>query len=303
MYHYVRPIKESPYPEIKGLEVDGFLRQLEFFKKSFHFVTAEEVLDCIYDEQPLPQNSVWLTFDDGFKDHFQHVFPILQKFEIQGAFFPPAKPIEENVVLDVHKIHFILASVANKQKIVDEIFSLIKKNQKQYDLEEPEKYFEKLAIANRFDSKEVIFIKRILQRDLPKQVKKIFTDDLFKKFVTQDEEFFSKNLYLSFDVINEMKENGMFFSSHSYSHEWLSYLSNEDLFDEIHKSIKFLKKIHQNSNYMIMCYPYGNCNNSVIQELKNNGFKAGLTTEVGDAIMNKSDSFLLKRYDTNDFPQ
>ena len=161
MYHYVRPIKESPYPEIKGLEVDGFLRQLEFFKKSFHFVTAEEVLDCIYDEQPLPQNSVWLTFDDGFKDHFQHVFPILQKFEIQGAFFPPAKPIEENVVLDVHKIHFILASVANKQKIVDEIFSLIKKNQKQYDLEEPEKYFEKLAIANRFDSKEVIFIKRI----------------------------------------------------------------------------------------------------------------------------------------------
>ena len=34
MYHYVRPIKNSKYPNIKGLELHGFQRQIEFFKKN-----------------------------------------------------------------------------------------------------------------------------------------------------------------------------------------------------------------------------------------------------------------------------
>ena len=30
MYHYVRNIKNSPYKNIKGLETDGFKRQLDY---------------------------------------------------------------------------------------------------------------------------------------------------------------------------------------------------------------------------------------------------------------------------------
>ena len=303
MYHYVRPIKQSSYPEIKGLEIEGFLRQLEFFKKNFHFITAEELLDCIYKEKQIPEKSVWLTFDDGFKDHHLHILPILKKYKIQGSFFPPAKPIEENIVLDVHKIHFILASISNKQKIIDEIFNLIKQFKDEYELEKPETYYENLAVANRFDTKEVIFIKRILQRDLPKQAKEIFTNQLFEKFVTIDEKSFSKELYLSFEDIQEMKEAGMFFGSHGYAHEWLSYLSENDLTNEIQKSLNFIHKINKNFDNLIMCYPYGNNNIQTISKLKKEGFKAGLTTEVGDAILDPSHSFSLQRHDTNDFPQ
>ena len=35
MYHYVREIKGSDYPNIKGLEIDGFKRQLDYFSKNF----------------------------------------------------------------------------------------------------------------------------------------------------------------------------------------------------------------------------------------------------------------------------
>ena len=37
MYHYVRPIKNSQYSEIKGLEVEQFQNHIEFFLKNFHF--------------------------------------------------------------------------------------------------------------------------------------------------------------------------------------------------------------------------------------------------------------------------
>ena len=35
MYHYVREIKSSNYPKIKGLEISGFRRQLDYLTNNF----------------------------------------------------------------------------------------------------------------------------------------------------------------------------------------------------------------------------------------------------------------------------
>lgn len=303
MYHYVRPLQNSTYPDIKGLELDGFLRQIKYFQEKYQFVNSEQLLDSIYKNSNLSINSVSLTFDDGFKDHYSYVFPILKKFNIQGLFFPTAKPIEEHIVLDVHKIHFILACTLNKQEIINEIFNLINQYETEYNLQEPKSYYSTLAVSTRFDTADVIFIKRILQRELPKNIRKIIVDQLFKKFVSVDEQSFSKELYLSYEEIKEMNEAGMYFGSHGYAHNWLSYLSEIDLKNEIHKSRDFCKKINKNLNDLIMCYPYGDYNEKTIYELKKAGFKAGLATEVGDAKLDLLNAFSLKRFDTNDFPQ
>ena len=45
MYHYVRPIKNSVYPRVKGLEIDAFTQQINYFKKNFHVLTASEFID------------------------------------------------------------------------------------------------------------------------------------------------------------------------------------------------------------------------------------------------------------------
>lgn len=304
MYHYVRPLKDSRYPEIKGLELEGFDRQIAFFKNNFEFITALQLVNCIYDDRnSIPKNSLLLTFDDGLKDHYLHVLPTLKKHKIQGLFFIPVKIIENKYVLDVHKIHFILATCKNKIKLVNEIFSMINEHRREYSLQSPESYFEALAIPNRFDPKEVIFIKRILQRELPKDLRAKFTDYLFEEFVTNDERSFSKELYLSFNEIREMKEEGMYFGSHGYTHEWLSSLSEIELDIELQHCLNFYSKINGNLSDLIMCYPYGDFNDLIIKKLKERGYKVGLTTQVGDATLNEKNAFTLKRFDTNDFPQ
>ena len=303
IYHYVRPIKNSKYPEIKGLELDGFIRQMDFFKQNFTFITAKQLLSCIYNGETIPENAILLTFDDGLKDHYLHVFPILQKFNVQGLFFPIAETIESNKVIDVHKIHFILASCEHKNDIVDNIFTLIRTNKDKYQLDSPESYFKSLAIPNRFDTKEIIFIKRILQRALPRELRAQIVDYLFKKFVTEDEKSFSEELYLSYDDIKNMQNAGMYFGSHGYSHEWLTYLNDSDLNIELKKMLEFNLRINKNNDDMIMCYPYGNNDDNLIKKLRIHGYKGGLTTDVGDSILDVSNAFLLKRYDTNDFPQ
>jgi len=303
MYHYVRPLKNSECPEIKGLELESFIRQIKYFENNFNFITVEQMLNSIYHNYRIPRNSIALTFDDGFKDHYKHVFPILKKGQIQGLFFPPGKVIEENVVLDVHKIHFILASCDNKQNIINEINNFVKEHMDEFELESPEYYYKKWAIPNRYDPKEVGFIKTMLQRELHEKLRRKLTDELFKKFVTKDEEVFAKDLYLSMDEIAEMVEEGMYFGSHSYSHEWLGHMDLNDLDEELDKSMEFHSKICNDKGSWIMCYPYGNFSKNVIEKIKDQGYRAGLTTEVGDAVLDDSEPFMLKRFDTNDFPK
>lgn len=303
MYHYVRPIKGSEFPQIKGLELDGFIRQINYFHKNFTFLSAVDLIDAIYNSKEIPTDSVVLTFDDGFKDHYSHVFQILKKFHIQGLFFPPAMPIEENSVLNVHKIHFILASCKNNHELKKELEEMIKTYHDEYNLDNLESYLSKMGSQNRFDSYEVDFIKKTLQYSLPKKARDEFVNLLFQKYVTNDEKSFSKELYLSYAQIKEMTEGGMYFGSHSYRHDWFEHIPQDELKTELKKGTKFLNKINKNKDSWIMCYPYGSYNETVIQNLEKIGFRAGLTTEVSNAVLSKKNSFKLSRYDTNDFPQ
>ena len=86
MYHYVRNLKKSRYPEIKGLDLALFQEQLDFLEKQFHFITTEELLAAAKGTQTLPGNSLLLTFDDGYLDHYTNVFPILKERGIHGFF-------------------------------------------------------------------------------------------------------------------------------------------------------------------------------------------------------------------------
>jgi len=45
MYHYVRDLKNSRYPEIKGLDVNLFREQIDFLGKNYHFVRIEDVIN------------------------------------------------------------------------------------------------------------------------------------------------------------------------------------------------------------------------------------------------------------------
>lgn len=110
MYHYIRNLSYSRYPAIKGLDYKYFKQQIDFFEENFKVVTMEEVLEAVAGDRCLPENAMLLTFDDGYIDHYTYALPILKEHHMQGAFFIPGKTFAEDVLLDVNKVHFILAS-------------------------------------------------------------------------------------------------------------------------------------------------------------------------------------------------
>lgn len=308
MYHYVRDLKNSRYPEIKGCDVRLFKEQIGFLKKYYHFPTVEEIIDAYYNDKELPEKSVLLTFDDAYKDHFEYVFPILEHEHIQGAFYPPVKAVTEHTVLDVNKIHFILASTPAEKfgKLLNEIKLLLDRYRDEYQLESYDYYFKKLATYDRFDTKEVLFFKRLLQVELPEKLRNLMTDELFVKIVGIDESAFSRELYMSIDQIKCMVDCGMHIGSHGYDHYWLSSLPKEKQEFEIAKSIEFIDMVGGDSKNWTICYPYGDYNQDTIDLLKQHGCKMGLCTKVDIATLGsdlKDSIFKLPRLDVNDLPK
>ena len=54
MYHYVRPIKNSKYPNIKGLEFEDFKKQIDFFLNKFNIISHENFIEDTDNEGYLP---------------------------------------------------------------------------------------------------------------------------------------------------------------------------------------------------------------------------------------------------------
>jgi len=301
MYHYVRPIIGSEFPGIKGLEIEGFKRQLDFLESNYSIVSSEQVIDKIINNKALPSKACWLTFDDGYKDHYQYVLPELVKRNLSGAFFPPRVAIQENEMLDVNSIHHILSSSNDINKLVDDLKNLCLKLGISGD--KIHEYYKKYGVANRFDKAETKFFKRMLQYVLPEQMRKEILSILFKKVVGISEAELSSKLYMSVDEVQKLVSSGMYVGSHGSMHYRLDSIDFQKQKDDILSSLEFLEEVGAPTSNWIMCYPYGAYNYATLSLLREQGASIGVTIEVRKANLGIDHPFKLPRLDTNDFPQ
>lgn len=305
MYHYVRDLENSRFPRIKGLDIAKFKRQLDHIEANYTPVSYNEINCHLSDPSyTLPENACWLTFDDGYIDHYQFVFPELLKRNMQGAFFPPVKPIMEREVLDVNKIHYILASEENTTLLVNDIKELLAYHEVHaLTNKDFESYWDSWAKPSRYDTSETMFVKHMLQHALPESMRNLFSETLFAKYVSNDIHGFADDLYLSVSQIKEMINAGMYFGSHGYRHLWLDKESADSQTAEIDKSLLFLSEIGAPTDSWVMCYPYGAYNQESLKILGEKRCLVGLTTKVGVANTKLHPKLELPRLDTNDLPQ
>ena len=299
MYHYVRNIKKSKYPNLKGLEFSDFRKQIFYLKKNFNILSNNQFIEILNSRKIPKKKSILLTFDDGYRDHFEYVFPFLKKQDVSAVFYPPIMCVRNKAVLDVNKIHFILAKEENRDKILDLIFLYVKKilnkNPQQIGIE-------KINLLSRYDDKKTILIKRLLQNHLPLPYRKKIVDKIFKHIVNYSEEEFSKILYMNKNNIQELYKNNFSIGSHGYNHYWWKKINKNEQEMEIKKSINYFKKIKVFDKNFSVCYPHGSYNLQTLNLLKKYKIKFALTTRVGS--INKKNIkkvYELPRFDTNDF--
>src|SRR6266550_2179500 len=84
MYHYVRNLPGTRFPRIKGLLTANFRQQVARLSEHYEMATLESALAFLAGEYQPARDLCLLTFDDGLKDHYTDVLPILSEQKIQG---------------------------------------------------------------------------------------------------------------------------------------------------------------------------------------------------------------------------
>jgi len=95
MYHYVSELPPNPDRYRLDLTVlpENFQAQLQYLADAgYHTVTLTDLYLYLTQGYPLPEKPIILTFDDGYKDAYEVVFPLLLDYGFTGAFFVLATP-------------------------------------------------------------------------------------------------------------------------------------------------------------------------------------------------------------------
>jgi peptidoglycan/xylan/chitin deacetylase (PgdA/CDA1 family) len=302
MYHYVRDLARTRFPEIRGLSTDRFEGQLDYLAKHYTFCRPDEVVAAVQGHAVLPPNACLLTFDDGLRDHYATVFPRLEERGIAAVFSPAARPLQEHTVLDVHMIHFILASVGDPRRLVDDVLSLVDAYRSTVALPDRPTLYRMAAGPSRFDSPEVTFLKALLQRVLPPRVRGDICRALFEQYVSADVMSFAAELYMDLAQLRSLARYGMAIAGHGYSHDCLRLLEPAEQREEIRQTVSLLEAVNeQPPTNWIMCYPFGSYTKYTLDLLQEAGCAVGLTTKVG-LVTELSTPLELQRLDTNDLP-
>lgn len=295
MYHYVRDPARTPFPKIHAVLPAEFRTHLDRLAARYSFIGMRDVMAALRGELQLPKRSCLLTFDDGLKDHASNVFPLLRERGIPGLFFLITAGQEEERVIDVHKIHFLIANLGTVEMI--EAFGRFvalhcPDRNDELRIDEHER-----KSNSRYDDILTGNLKATLNR-LDQSTRAAFLGDLFPK-TFGDERTFARNLYLSWDDANRMIAGGMDIGSHTHTHRHLTNLTAGEQEYEIVRARDLLAVRTRGRAVPALSYPYGPWNNGILEIARTAGYTLGFTVETGTNT-SLEQPLLLKRVNAND---
>jgi peptidoglycan/xylan/chitin deacetylase (PgdA/CDA1 family) len=92
MYHHLRVLspKAGAIWEMLTVTPAAFEEQVAYLTKhGYHTIYFSDLVASFDQGRALPPNPILLTFDDGWLDDYTVAYPILRKYGMVGAFFPP----------------------------------------------------------------------------------------------------------------------------------------------------------------------------------------------------------------------
>ena len=228
-YHLV---SDTKVPHVNHLyqvkDSRTFERELDFLLKHYQPICLEELIGITKSKTVPNKHLMHLSFDDGLKECYEIISPILLKKGIPATFFLNSDFIDNKRLMFRYKISLCLDEILKKSNteqtsILNEATSIFKS----HHLEKAD-YSEDLII-----------------------------DDFAAKYLDLDFNYYLKiqQPYLNSDQIIKMIEQGFSFGSHSLDHPLYAALSLEDQIKQTVESQKIIESKY-NIDYRVFAFPF-----------------------------------------------
>ncbi len=279
-YHgVVRKLQEdlSIYEYRNFVQEDVFEQQIQFLLKHYRPLKIKD----FFDHQDIT-GGFYITFDDGFYNNYRYAFPILKKYGLQASFFVTTSLIDSKKMIWTEEITRYIKRTHKKSLSIsleeERVFPLTS------DTEKEKASFE---IRMYLKSQEPE-IRAQLIKDLSSQL-----DDVPEQLTAEEED---RYLFMTWEQLKEMLENGQDIGSHTHTHPILSTISPEESFQEF-KISKELIENRLNTTCFSISYPNGTradfnlLHEKQVAEL---GYKCAFT-QMPSFNTTKTDRFALRR--------
>jgi peptidoglycan/xylan/chitin deacetylase (PgdA/CDA1 family) len=249
VYHYVRPAPAG-LPFFRYLHIEDFRRQLDALQRQFRVIDLPELLRAL-DGDAIPPDGLVLTFDDGLRDHLDHVLPELRARGLWAIFYVPTGPLATGRLLDVHRLHLLLGRHGGTV-LADRLARLVDDRML---LAGQVRAFRELAYRHHDDDTNTKLVKRMLNYYVDRAGRQEVLDrawaDLGHGLPDAGE------WYITADELRVFGDAGMLLGSHSVSHPVLATLAATEQAREIEESFAFLDGKAAGPRLRTFCYPYG----------------------------------------------
>lgn len=249
-------------PEIKidflntVVSLSTFNRQIETLTKKFHIISLKDSANQCLRKSSRDKMQVALTFDDGYYDNYEIVYPILKARGIPATFFIVTDYIGKSRALwDFEVANILHNSKLHNIRIGDEFIC-------QNLLQSKSMFI--LSIINKMKSLNYINRQEIL--------------NALKEGAGSKIRNCSDNRCMTWQQLKEMSEHGMDIGSHSFSHPSLSRISIDEAMQEIKESKDMIEN-NIGKDCLHFAFPYGSrsdYNQKLIDYTRECGFQACL---------------------------
>lgn len=233
-YHVVSDLR---LPHIINLynyrNIKKFSEDLDFYIKNFTPIGLPEFLDHVNNNTALPKNSLLLTFDDGFREIYDVVAPILLSKNLTATIFLTSNFVDNKELgYDNKKSLLIdyLQQPANL-KTYKQVCPLL--NLENSNLNK----IKKAVLSIKYDERTLV----------DKIASEINLD--FNAFLSE------KRPYLISEQVQELIKKGITFGAHSIDHPRFAELPIEQQINQAKSSIQFVTD-NFNLHYKVFAFPY-----------------------------------------------
>lgn len=99
MYHSIHNNANASY-EVTPEQIESDLRYLK--NNNYNSVSAQQLVDYVYNRGELPENPVMITLDDGFYNNLYYLEPLLEKYDMTAVVSIVGTYTENDAVADPH---------------------------------------------------------------------------------------------------------------------------------------------------------------------------------------------------------
>jgi peptidoglycan/xylan/chitin deacetylase (PgdA/CDA1 family) len=261
---------------------DVFEKQMRFLKDAFEVVPLSDLLVRW-------RTGAWdtgarycaITFDDGWFDNYLYAYPILRRYGMPATVFLPTAYIGTQARFWWDELAQVLRCWHLTHVGAHE----------EDDLAEPWGRYPWLAHLKEEPTEERL--DRILEKfkGVPEREIGEWLQATRRALGVKIPD---RRTLLNWQEVQEMSGSGISFGSHSCSHRILTRLSIEEVRREVRDSRDCLAH-RRISSVPVFCYPNGDYNRDVVEEVQRAGYEAAVSGRVGLESAPPDDLWVLKR--------